>query len=53
MDTLASDLDALIRHLDRPNLSVVTLSFGGCVLARCACLDGCALSQPTSPSCAA
>jgi non-heme chloroperoxidase len=34
IDTLAGDLDALIRHLDRPNLSAVTLSFGGCVLAR-------------------
>jgi non-heme chloroperoxidase len=28
------DLDALIRHLDRPKLSAVTLSFGGYVLAR-------------------
>jgi non-heme chloroperoxidase len=34
IDTLAGDLDELIRHLDRPNLSAVTLSFGGCVLAR-------------------
>ena len=34
IDTLAGDLDALIRHLDRPRLSALTLSFGGCVLAR-------------------
>jgi pimeloyl-ACP methyl ester carboxylesterase len=34
LDTLTDDLDVLIRHLRRPSLSVVTLSFGSCVLAR-------------------
>lgn len=38
IDTFAEDLDALINHLlghlHRPSLSVVTLSFGSCVLAR-------------------
>jgi non-heme chloroperoxidase len=33
-DTLASDLDKLIRHLNVSQCSVVTYSFGACVLAR-------------------
>jgi non-heme chloroperoxidase len=33
-DTLASDLNQLIEHLDLHKLSVVTFSFGACVLAR-------------------
>jgi non-heme chloroperoxidase len=33
-DTFASDLDALIRHLNLDNFSAVGYSHGGCVLAR-------------------
>lgn len=39
-DTLASDLDELIRHLNVAQCSVVTYSFGACVLARYLCRYG-------------